>query len=432
MPISIRMRLTPYFFMSIQMIGLFASPLAMAKNQPSANACSSFMMNAIQKATVPHSALPIIHAPQKPILTVNPSQLKSENGAFLANHEYPDLSLSINPNLNHHYMARVIPDSNTSLGRVAKALDRWGTHLVFDDLGLQRMNGGGYASPYRRFRIFNEDFFDNDWIVDGPVIALRESFLNTNRFQRILMHESLHNKGRLLREANIEYDFNSFMKANGDRKLYSNSHLYQERMHHEEVRAYANNFIFTPIKAHNRKTIQEIESLMKKIDGDFTREEKLKMVKLEFSSVVDPADYDKHLGEITGILDSHLKNLDYVSAHLGKFRRSFYQGEKPTLQILAGKQGTPIVIETEKLNLTLGNIKAPSDGVYDFKAITQEVAQIRETDWRIRAKVENVRKLIDQCREKGYFTAEDYFKLKSLNGELSKSMRLPSLPQRVK
>ena len=401
-------------------LGLFSSKSIAGENKPLKADCTGFLLNVVGRNTESPHQLPMIQAPEKGVLQVDSDQLITQNGVFVN-------PITQTNGVSNDFMARVVPDSSTSLGRIARALEKNGTMLVFDDLGLEKLGGGGYFSANRRFRLFNEDPLKPDVEITSKVIALRESMLNTRNFQRIFMHEGLHYKGRMLRDAGIPYAFNSLFKATEGRSLFSKSHLYQRLMHHEEVGAYANNFIFAPVKAHHRKTLQEIEKQMKLLPVRMEKQVKLKQVKIDFNSVIDEEAYQKHWSELSGILESHLKNIEYVDAHLSKYRRSFSGGEKSQLMIYAGRKGGPVVLETDKLHLTLWNVRVDENKTYDLNRVFGEVAQMKETDQMVQSQIREINELVSRCRAKGHFTAEEYLQMKDRFAQLSKSIRLPSL-----
>lgn len=401
-------------------LGVFSVKSIAAEMPAGGKDCNDFLWSVVGKKPDSPYQLPLIQAPEKDVLRVNPDQLITQNGVF-AN------AITKSTEVSNDFMAKVVPDPNTSLGRIAITLEKNGTMLVFDDLGLEKMGGGGYFSAQRRFRLFNEDLYEPDLEITSKVIAMRESMLNTRNFQRIYMHEGVHYKGRMLRDAGIDYPFNSMFKAKEGRTLFSRSHLYERLMHHEEVRAYANNFVFAPVKAHNRKTLQEIEKQVKLLPARMEKRVKLKQIRIDFNSIIDEEAYQKHWYEISGILESHLKNIDYIDAHLSKYRRSLSGGDQSKLTIYAGRKGDPIVLESEKLHLTLWNVRAGENKSYDLNRVIAEVAQMRNTDKMVQNQVIEINDLVTRCRAKGHFTAEEYLQMKDRFARLSKSIRLPSL-----
>ncbi len=369
--------------------------------------------------TDPHD-LPAVNAPRKPVLTTDPNLLKTQDGVFVT------LKTPTDPSTWTDFMARVVPDRNTPLGRVALSLEKKSTYLLFDDLGLEKMGGGGYSANSRRFRLFDPDWEVYGSMDVGRVIALRETMMNTRNFQRILMHEGLHNKGKTLRDLGIEFDFNSSFGARDGKTLYSESPLYQKTMHHEEVRAYANNYVFASVVAHHRETLKVIEKQNALLPEAMPKSVKMKKVKLNYESVIDEAARIKHRKEITDMIENHQMNLDYVRAHLNKWRRSFSGGEKANLQFMIRGEGEGIVIQTEKMYMTLHNVRV-RNGKYDVAKIFDEVEKMRRKNIEVRNRLAASEELIESCSKKGYFTAEEYLELKNRMGGISQSMRIPSV-----
>lgn len=397
--------------------------LMLIQNDASANASKGNPCHQSVKKifiqTNPHH-LPAVNAPRKPVLTTDPNLLKTQDGVFVT------LKSSADPSTWTDFMVRVVPDRKTPLGRVALSLEKKDTFLLFDDLGLEKMGGGGYSANSRRFRLFDPDWEVYGAMDVGRVIALRETMMNTRNFQRILMHEGLHNKGKALRDLGIEFDFNSSFGARDGKTLYSESPLYQKTMHHEEVRAYANNYVFASVVAHNRETLKVIENQFALLPEAMPKSLKMKKVKLNYESVIDEAARMKHRKEITDIIDNHLKNIDYVNAHLNKWRRSLSGGEKANIQFMIRGEGEGIVIQTEKMYLTLHNVRV-KNGKYDIAKIFDEVEKMRRKNLEIRNHLSQSEELIEQCSQKGYFTAEEYLDLKRRMGKISGAMRIPSV-----
>ncbi len=404
---------------SVLLLIIATSPLA--KGEASSSDCYQSMSKIFQDPKNNPHHLPIIQAPSKDYFVVHKSFLKSESGYFVQKHHNPAFTVG-------YPIGRVIPDPKTSLGRVALALNKNKTQLIFSDVELDLMGAGGYFNKERHFRISSDDYFEPDIDYVGKVIALRETNLNTPNFTRIMMHEMVHYKGKLLNDAGIQYPFNSVLRSKPERTLFSKNPLYSKYMHHEEVRAYSNNFVFMTLKSHHRKTLQMIEAQAKLLPEKMPRFEKMKQIRLDYHSIVDSGSLEKYKGEILNVLESHSKNVDYIQAHVNKHRRSLVGGAPSELTIVATKPGTPVVLETEKLYLTLSNVKVKPNRGYDLNEINLELARMSEINQSVKSQIEEIDGLLKSAENKGYFSAQQYIELKNKMAKLTKSIRLPSLP----
>ena len=354
---------------------------------------------------------PVIRAPEKPILQANVQELKYQDGIFETSR----------PGVVVPFMSKLVPDQQTPLGRIAHTFEKKGTYLVFDELGLNALGANGYSAPTRSFRLLH-----NDELYSGRIIAVKEEMLNTRDFQRILMHEALHDKGHRLRENKIPFQFNSTLLAQPERQLFSNTSLYSRFMSHEEVRTYANNYVFNSIIAHNRKTLKLIQDQMSHLSVDLTKEQKLDQIRLTYDSIIDHEALLIGRTKAIGAIEDHLQNLDYLEAHMAKHRRSLVNDSKSMVRFNVAKDGTPLVVHTEKMRLTLHNVRI-KNGSFDLKDVYAELAQMRNTNLVVKSKLEEIGNLIDRSHQKGYFTANEYLDLKNKAGELSKVMRVPSV-----
>ena len=400
---------------------VFSGLIQFFSNNSAADQCSSFF----------ERLLPLIHAPEKKLPYSPPSKIKEQWGYFPDEIELKPTTISdFSGNTQVHllpekFVIRVLPDSQTALGRYTSSIERKGGNVYLADDGVIPSGADGYFNPLTVFKSIDQQTLKFDRTIKGKSIVLSKDAINTQDFHINSMHEGFHHFSETLREKNIASPFNSYLIATDENiGLLSPYRIYGNRLHSEEVHTYANEFIHRSIKAHNRETIREIESQLKKLPNVFNRQQKLDRVKLSFDSVIDHQSYLESYVNLNQITRSHEANLSHIREEVLLYMKDHLSSKL----VLSVTPDDRLVLASDKVIFAMNEVNARqlkvSGKKVDLKSALIKIDESIAIDREVLSNLKETMKVIDRSEKFGYFTATDYFKMKDQAARISKTIRV--------
>jgi hypothetical protein len=300
------------------------------------------------------------------------------------------------------HILQVDSSGQSQIEKISRQLEKQGTALI------------GHPSRFGPRGAFVDVKIASKFANENGVIILNSRLSDTSQMRSVLGHEAYHAKMQAKRSRGETDLFNSEFVSK-DRI----GGTYDQYISSEEIHAWSKDFSQAAVKAHHRKTVQLIETKVKELPSGLTREEKLNLVKIKASTVVDEK-YEKFRGEYEQVLDAHDRYLNdiFSKIEIGDFKLKFDDQSR-------------VMIETDSYIFKPGNYRKLSNGSADMYAIQKELMKLKQVNEKLRKKMMNVDGLIIKANSKGYFTGSEYFNLKDEIAKMGSIVNQPMSSKEV-
>ncbi len=299
-------------------------------------------------------------------------------------------------------LLKVDSSGQSQIEKISRQLEKQGTALI------------GHPSRFGPRGAFVDVKVVSKSVNENGVIIVNSRLSDTPQMRSVLGHEAYHAKMQAKRSRGETDLFNSEFVSK-DRI----GGTYDQYISSEEIHAWSKDFSQAAVKAHHRKTVQLIETKVKELPSGLTREEKLNLVKIKASTVVDEK-YEKFRGEYEQVLDAHDRYLNDILTKIefGDFKLKFDDQSK-------------VLIETDSYIFKPGNYRKLSNGSADIYAIKKELMSLLQVNKNLRKKLINVDGLIKKANLNGHFTGTEYYKLKEEIAKMGSIVNQPMSSKEV-